>query len=97
MPTPDAHPRAGLWLLSRKDPQNTARADVAGKMNDAPVEVWAYGGDTTSFAYAVPITFGGKPGYLLQPHSGLRAVRPDGAVLWERPTLGITGVVGVDR
>lgn len=100
--TPPAAPIAagdstrGLWLLPRKDPQNTARADVAGKMTEAPVEVWAYGGDTTNLSYAVPITLAGAPAYLGQSHSGLRVVRPDGKVVWERATLGVSSVIAVD-
>src|SRR5687767_8302944 len=53
----------GLWLLPRKDTQNTARADVPGRMKTAPKEVWRYGSDTNSYAYLAPVKVQGKEGY----------------------------------
>ncbi len=43
----------GLWLLARKDPQNTARADVPGEMTVAPREVWKFGGDALTYSAAI--------------------------------------------
>jgi outer membrane protein assembly factor BamB len=86
----------GLWLLPRKDPQNTARADVPGRMRSAPKEVWRYGGDAGSYAFLAPVRVGGREVYFAQVRSGLRLVRPDGTVIWSQPKLGVGTVIAVE-
>ncbi len=86
----------GLWLLPRKDPQNTARADVPGRMKRAPKEVWSFGGDTGSYAYLSPVNVQGREGYFAQARSGVRLVLPDGKLLWNQPKLGVGGVIAVE-
>jgi hypothetical protein len=86
----------GLWLLPRKDAQNTARADVPGSMRSAPKEVWRYGGDAGSYAFLAPVKVGGREVYFAQVRSGLRLVRPDGALVWNRPKLGVGTVIAVE-
>jgi len=93
---PNAAPPRGLWLLPRKDPQNTARADVPGNMKTAPKEVWRYGGDQNSFAYITPVRVKRQEAYLTQVRSGLRLVRPDGTFVWERRKMGVGSVVRVE-
>jgi len=86
----------GLWLLPRKDSQNTARADIPGNMRSAPREVWRYGGDPGTFAYLAPVKIRGRDLYFGQVRSGLRLVGPDGRVVWNRPKLGIGSIVAVE-
>src|SRR5579884_797270 len=88
-------PPRGLWLLPRKDAQNTARADVPGKMKTAPKEVWAYGGVADSYAFASPVQVGGKAAFFVQVRSGLKLVRADGVKVWNRPVLGVSAVVAL--
>lgn len=88
-----APPPRGLWLLPRKDAQNTARADVPGNMKTAPKEVWAYGGSSGGYAFAQPVRVGGHNAYFLQERSGLELTRADGKKVWSRPTLGVSAVV----
>ncbi len=85
---------AGLWLMPRKDACNTARADIAGTMKTAPKEVWSYGTPPTAYSYLKPITIQGKQVFLAQVRHGVRLIRPDGSTIWNRPTMGITAVVG---
>lgn len=86
----------GLWLLPRKDPQNTARADLPGRMTRAPKEVWSFGGDIGSYAYLAPVTVQGREGYFAQVRSGVRLVLLDGKLLWKQPKLGVGGVITVE-
>ena len=86
----------GLWLLPRKDTQNTARADVPGRMKTAPKEVWRYGGDTHSYAYLSPVRVRGKEAYFAQVRSGVRLVRPDGTLAWNLPKIGAGMVIAVE-
>jgi hypothetical protein len=85
----------GLWLLPRKDAQNTARTDVPGNWKTAPHEVWAYGGVTDSYAFLRPVVLGGKTVYLGLVRSGLRLMRTDGHILWNHPAQGIASVVSL--
>src|SRR5262245_45107761 len=78
----EQHAARALWLLPRKDTQNTARADVPARIRTAPKEVWRYGGDTNSYAYLAPVKVKGKEGYFAQVRSGVRVVLPDGTLLW---------------
>ncbi len=84
---------AGLWLLPRKDLGNTAHADVPGAFRSAPTEVWSYGSERQGYSFARPVTVGGRPAFLLQVGNGLRVVRPDGMVVWQRPALGVGSVL----
>jgi hypothetical protein len=86
----------GLWLLPRKDTQNTARADVPGRMQTAPKEIWRYGGDTNSYAYLSPVKVNGKEGYFAQVRSGVRFILPDGKLLWNLPKIGAGMVIAVE-
>jgi outer membrane protein assembly factor BamB len=86
----------GLWLLARKDTQNTARADVPGNMRSAPKEVWRYGGDAGSYSFLTPVKAAGRDAYFAQIRSGLQVVRPDGSLLWNRPKLGVASVIAVE-
>lgn len=83
----------GLWLLPRKDACNTARADVAGDMRTAPREVWSYGCAPDNYSYLRPVRVGGREAYLGQIRAGLRLMRPDGTVIWNRPTMGVSAIV----
>ncbi len=85
----------GLWLLGRKDSCNTARADIAGDMKHTPREVWSYGFAPDTYSFLKPVRVGGKPAYFAQIRNGLRLVRPNGTKIWERPTMGVGGVVDV--
>src|SRR5579862_1151689 len=87
---------AGLWLLPRKDSQNTAHADVPGRMRSAPKEVWRFGGDVGSYAFLAPVKVGGRDAYVAQVRSGLRLVRPSGAIVWSLPKLGVGTVIAVE-
>lgn len=88
--------RRGLWLLPRKDPENSARADVPGRMKTAPGEVWRYGGDRSSWAYLAPVRVDGKDAYLAQVRSGLRLIRPDGTIVWDDAKKGIGQVLRIE-
>src|SRR5579862_5303292 len=89
-------PPKGLWLLPRKDTQNTAHADVPGNMKTAPKEVWRFGGDPGSYAYLAPVKVKGRDLYLAQVRSGLRLIAPDGTVVWSKNKLGVSGVLAVE-
>ena len=84
---------AGLWLLPRKDPGNTARADVPGNMKAPPREVWSYGYLPDSYAYAQPVRVGGKEAFFVQVRNGVQLVRPDGSIAWRQPMLGVSTVL----
>lgn len=86
----------GLWLLPRKDAQNTARADLPAAMAAAPHEVWRFGGNPNNFAALHPTTVNGRPAYLALAHDALRLLQPDGGVIWTQPKLGVTEIVAVD-
>ena len=82
----------GVWVLPRKDRGNTGRADVSGEMTAAPKEAWRFGGVAGGYSFLAPI---GDDDYLAQAQSGLRVVRADGSVAWDRGTLGVTAVMEV--
>ena len=53
LPAPGAEGARDLWLTPHKDPSNQARADVPGRMSEAPQEVWRAGtGGQIRFAIA---------------------------------------------
>ena len=89
-------PPKGLWLLPRKDAENTARADVPGSMKSAPKEVWRYGGDPGAYSFLAPVKVRGRDLYFSQVRSGLRLVSPSGAVVWNQPKLGVSTVIAVE-
>jgi len=57
----------GLWLQSRRDSLNLARTDVAGKMSEAPDEVWNYptGGEVR---FAQEVHFNSQESHNLVPN-----------------------------
>ena len=86
---------AGLWLTPRKDPRNQARADVSGRMREAPREVWHMPtGGTVSYAHEVDVS--GDPAILIQAGSNLELVRSPGGPVWRQGTLGVGLVMRVD-
>jgi len=89
-----AAPR-GLWLLQRKDACNTARADIAGDMRTAPKEVWSYGSVRPAYAYLLPVALSGKDAFFAQVRAGVRLIRADGAIVWDRPRMGVGTTVGL--
>lgn len=86
----------GVWLLSRKDPQNTARADLPAMMPTAPHEVWRFGGNPNNFSALFPLARDGNDLYLAQAYGALRLLRSDGALVWNQPKLGVTQVIAID-
>jgi len=86
----------GVWLLPRKGPQNTARADLPATMLTAPHEVWRFGGNPNNFSALFPLTLDGADLYLVHVYGALWLLRPDGALLWNQSKLGVTQVVAVD-
>lgn len=88
-------PPRGLWLTSRHDPANRARADVPGRMLTAPREVWrmATGG---AVYYAREVQVGDGPAVLVQAGSNLLLQRWTGEVLWRQNRLGVSVVRRVD-
>ncbi|OGD19134.1 MAG: hypothetical protein A2W03_05860 [Candidatus Aminicenantes bacterium RBG_16_63_16] len=87
--------RKGLWLLSRKDPTNSARADIAGRMLEAPVEVWrtSTGADVH---FAVRVTVDGKEAVLVLAGRSLALMRPDGTAVWRLDRQAVRQVVRLD-
>jgi len=77
----------GTWLTVRKDPRNLARADVAGRMNLAPTEVWQRP-TGANILYAREFAVDGSPALLVQAGATLQLSRWDGAVLWRNATIG---------
>jgi hypothetical protein len=86
---------AGLWPLMRHDAQNTARADVPGAFTGPPVEVWKYGGLPPGCSFMQPVSLPGGEAFLRQVGTGLEMVRPDGSVVWERPTALVGAVISM--
>jgi len=88
-----ATPR-GLWLTPRKDSRNQARADVAGRMTTAPVEVWhmSIGGSIGSARW---VSVEGRDMLLLRVGENLELRHPNGKVVWRRQRLGVTRVMHV--
>ena len=85
----------GLWLTARKDARNQARADVAGRMTEAPREIWSYGtGGAVYFARNVQIE--GQDAALMQVGSTMQLVRWDGQPIWRLLKLGVGQVLRVD-
>ena len=89
----DAAKPKGLWLLPRKDPGNTARADCPGNMKSAPRVVWSYGHDSKSYSFVRPVRIGADTAYLVRHLNGIQAVLPNGHILWEQPAMGASDVV----
>jgi hypothetical protein len=86
----------GLWLLPRKDAQNTARADLQAFMPTAPGEVWRFGGDPDNFSAIFPVTLNGTRTYLTQAYSTLQLRQPGGTIVWKQPKLGVSSILAVD-
>lgn len=85
----------GLWLSSRKDSKNQARADVAGKMTESPQEVWSIAtGGEVSFARDVKVD--GNDAVLVQVGSNLELIRWTGESIWRKLKLGVGLVMHVD-
>ncbi len=87
--------RRGLWLLPRKDACNTARADIAARMKTAPTQVWSYGAVPESYAYVERVLVGGQEAWFQQVRNGVRLVRSDGSIAWDRPVMGVSRVEGI--
>ncbi len=85
----------GLWLLPRKDCGNTARCDVPGKMRTAPVELWSYGSAPDVYSSLRPVSVGGQRAFLAHVRTGVRLIRPDGGIIWNRPAVGVSAVMDV--
>lgn len=87
--------KKGLWLLPRKDPTNCARADVPGRMLEAPLEVWrtSTGADVLFAAFAM---VEGKKAILVQAGRTLALMRPDGRTVWRRDRQAVRQVVRID-
>ena len=85
----------GMWLLSRKDPANSARADVPGRMTGAPAEVWrtSTGADVN---FAAWVTVGGRDSVLVQAGRSLALLQPDGTAVWRLDRQAVRQVVRVD-
>ncbi len=85
----------GQWLLSRKDPANSARADVPGRMTEAPVEVWrtSTGADVL---FAARVTAAGEEAVLVQAGRTLALLRPDGSAAWRLDRRAVRQVVRID-
>jgi len=85
----------GLWLTSRKDPANWARADVPAQMAAAPKEIWRYpiGGEVT---FTASVRVQGEEMLLAQAGATLQLVRWDGTVVWNYARPGIGWVMRVD-
>ncbi len=94
-PRPMQGSQVGLWPLSRHDAQNTAKADVAGRFARAPKEVWRYGGLPPGSSYMQPVVLPVGKAFLRQVGSGLEVVKPDGSLIWERPTAGVGSIIAV--
>lgn len=84
-------PPAGLWLLPHRDPANTARADVAGRMRSAPRETWSIGPVRRPIQNAWSV---GRD-YLTQSGTALERVREDGRRVWIVPDVGANSVIGL--
>lgn len=85
---------SGVWLTSRKDPRNQARADVAGKMTSAPHEVWriSTGGDV---GFVRPVRVGGQDAALVLAGTTLQLLRWSGEPVWRDLTSGVTLVMHI--
>ncbi|NLH98999.1 MAG: VCBS repeat-containing protein [Chthonomonadales bacterium] len=92
-PIPVAGLPKGIWPLMRHDAQNTARADVKGRFTAPPMEVWRYGGLPPGSSYMESVQLASGEAFLRQLGSGLELVKPDGAVIWERPTAGVGTII----
>ncbi len=88
-------PPRGLWPLARHDAQNTARSDARGRFTGPPVEVWRYGGLPPGSSHFEPVQTASGEAFLRQVGVGLDLVRPDGAIVWERPTAGVGTIIAV--
>jgi outer membrane protein assembly factor BamB len=85
----------GLWLLSRMDSANWARADVSGRMKTAPGEIWR----TTTGAdirYAAPVTIDNREAFLVHAGRTLALMRPDGKERWRLDRDSVRQVVRID-
>jgi len=83
-----------MWLTPRKDSLNQARADVPGRMMQAPAEVWRMptGGDVR---FAAPVTVAGQDAVLIQVGTTLQLARPTGETIWQDLTLNAGTVLKV--
>ena len=80
----------GLWLTSRHDPSNQARADVIGKMARAPREIWSTStGGEVGFVRAV----GDK--VLAQVGTSLVLSNFTGKTIWADHKLGVGQVMHI--
>ncbi len=84
-------PRAGLWLLPRKDAANTARADIRGSMRVAPQEVWEMGPRKRPVQSAWRL----RNDYLTLSGTALERVRPNGERVWIVTDAGVSSLVGI--
>ena len=81
----------GLWLTSRHDPSNQARADVAGRMATAPRGVWSIStGGEVGFVRA------GGDKVLAQVGTSLQLTNSTGKTIWRDSKLGVGQVLRVD-
>ena len=84
----------GMWLTSRKDTRNQARADVHGTMRSAPREIWRIGtGGEVGFVRDVRV--GGSDAALVLAGTTLGLTRWTGEKIWRDLTSGITGVLHI--
>lgn len=86
----------GVWLKTGKDPANTSRSDVKGKMINAPKEIWKYGSRKLNPCCVDRIEINGQEAYLiLNNNRRLELIRPDGKRIWEQPVIGVYWVMGI--
>jgi hypothetical protein len=77
----------GLWTHPRKDPANTSRSEIPGKMKQAPVERWWIGPEVRPVQSAWPL----GADTLAISGSALQRLGPDGAVRWTVADAGVAG------
>lgn len=84
----------GLWLTSRKDPRNQARADVYGRFSGPPREIWriATGGEV---GFVRPVTVAGRQFALVHAGTTLQLLHWTGKPVWQDLTSGVTLVMRV--
>ncbi len=90
----DAAEEKGYWLQERKDAANTALADVAGSISEAPREVWSMPIES-GVSYARPVRLNGEDALLTLVGSNLAVYTWEGKEIWSRARLGITQVFKV--